>query len=1232
MRNGNNLGNSIMKSLIGWGLSTLFLLLLRRNDDSNVGGSQKASKNTYDNINQIGSPIPVVLGRGIIKNPLVSYYGDFSHEIYTEEYGAWTDFDWASLIPSVMLSILAFCSQESPVVGTVNAGIPVQAGPYGGQTTGFGTLSSTTRTTDSGIKNARIIMTIVSLLLQLLTALLANHFLRTTIQKGFKYYLGWQHIICWTNKEIGIKKLWMNVYDSKVEESTEQGVWDNNNKIAWLKDNPTGITAHIDEPDMFGGYDDGGGFIGDVRFYLGGYEQPMDSWMQNQMDVETIDADLRRLTPKYPMFVTCVIPKAYIGKQATIPEMWFEIVNYPNRLYNEFKYDLYGLYDDYLEKYLNKIFAYIQKQDNTVIEYLHDYIEAVTESRNEFSVYKDAVSLKLRAVDSARERYESMKRDSSKTEDEKNSAKEAFDKALAEFNEAQENLTNTFAELNRTVSDLLNNYPSSKRDEFSVYAEPLLTLLNNGIWSLGKLGDDLNPAEAIFEILCNEYWGCDCEDISKIDIVSLMRLGITCEEEKLGISCVINNSTQAKEYIDKILSHINGVKYDDPTTGKLTFKLIRNDYEEKNLVEFNPSNSSSMEFSRLDWSETSSSVSVNFTDASDKYNESQLVYHDISNRLITGVYTEKQIDGEYFTTPENALVMAQTQLLSAGYPLSAINFKCNRLAHNLTIGDAIIINWEPYGIKKQIFRITDIDYATLTSGEMSITAVEDVFGFSKTEYEYSETQKWNDVEFLPEDVTTFLYLEYPYEITRSLNTYVKAFAKRPTQNCIYWNIWRYKSGNYEKTATSQLWSLMAYVVYGYDMKFSFDENYLELHVGNDGRNMIEEKLEKINSDEYSYTHKSGLNLVMIGNELLSYDKIERTQNGNYLLKGIVRGVYDTLPEKHVANDIAYFIEGALDINNNYPCAMEGSNSHEQLEITVDTISKKQEFDIQKLYNLHTERRSEQPTVMANLKFGADKGELTEYKYSYPAGTQFSYDIKFDFIGRNKFYNGGVLYQDDAETYIEVSEDVQNVIGVTSNDKEFEFKFDARNADEAVNITNMTLSWSDFCFYMSDRLKQSNDVILHLKTYDKVKELYSWAEYTREMVYIAPKLVGIVETENDAQIYADSICEPTLVTIPAGEGHSAITMTYEDAPLIFIGENKGQVNYNILGHDGNYWTIGTDAYRIDGYDTETNSAIIHKINIDIGFVFTHIINSNMEVRPEAYKYTVSNGWTEFIYYK
>ena len=223
----------------GWGVSTLLLWLLNRNNNSDSDGDQEASKYTASNVNQIGSAIPVVLGRAMIKNPLVSYYGDFRADIYTEEYGMHTGIDWISVIPLIVFGIIAICSTPDKVV--VDVSVPVISSTGG---TAQGVAQGVT--VDSGAKRAAILNVIVSVLLWLLTQLFAMHMGKTTIQKGFKYYLGWQHILCWTGDNCGIKKIWMNVYDSNVKDSTETGVWDNSNNIAWKSSNPNGIIAHLE--------------------------------------------------------------------------------------------------------------------------------------------------------------------------------------------------------------------------------------------------------------------------------------------------------------------------------------------------------------------------------------------------------------------------------------------------------------------------------------------------------------------------------------------------------------------------------------------------------------------------------------------------------------------------------------------------------------------------------------------------------------------------------------------------------------------------------------------------------------------------------------------------------------------------------------------------------------------------------------------------------------------------
>ena len=1120
-------------SLLGWGITTLLLQLFNRNKGGDTSSPQP-SKYTSDNTNSIGSPIPVAIGRVMIKNPLVSYYGDFGSEPYTEEYGMHSKLDAKSLLWPLLLGIITMLLTPShhmvKVVTSAGAG------------TGLAVDVA------NGAKMNVMVTTIISVLINLLMWLFNRHAGRTTIQKGFKYYLGWQHIICWTGDNIGIKKLWMNVYDSNVESSTEQGVWDNSTKVAWKKDNPNGIVAHIDQPDMFGGVDEGGGFVGDVRMYLGTNSQPFDSWMVKEMNQDTIEQDLRGLTPRYPFYVTAVIPRAYIGKQATIPEMWFEVLNYPQRLSDNHQDIIDNYWEQRITDGIAKVEDYISRQDKTVQEHVEKELEKLKEKRDE-----------------------------------------------------------------KSLNALIEKYPPTNRDELKNFSSLLTGLYKHGKWKLGKLEEDENPADVLYEILKNENWGAKYSD-DKIDIESLVALGAICEEERLGISCLINSISTVGDYIEKILDHINGVVYVSAKTGKLTFRLIRANYDVATLPVFDVNNCSSMEFTRLDWSETMSAVSVDFTGAGDveKYDKSTMSIFDESNVHITENYTETSIDGSYFTTPKNAKWMGENKLLSLGYPLSSVEITCNRLGHNLAIGDVVIVTWQPYGIEKQVYRISDIDYGTLTDGKIKITALEDVFGFDSLKYDYSNIPDWTDTGHPPKEIGRYQYVELPFEYSRDLNTFIHVFAAQPSNFCIGWHVWRRVAGTYKKSATSTKYSMIGRVMYGILERYDHLAEGFELKgLGNNAEEDFADYIKERNSDPYMYNNKSGLNMVLVDDEIMSFDKITLLPNGNYNLSGVIRGCFDTIPGVHTAESTVIFFGTGISITGTQMVARAGEIATESLELTTYTVTDSMEFDYAKTEGFVTRRRSESPSIMADLKFTIDRGELTKYEYQFPAEKTFSGNVLFKFKGRNKFtdYN---IYEHTSDTDILNAETTQNVLRVKCGEVEFDIKEDALYTDDdgvKHNVNKMELDWSRYCREMGDKLKQRNTTVLEIQTFDKQKNLYSYNKYEKQIIYAVPRVIGYVESEDDIEAYLNEVCRDTIVT----KGN--ITMTYDECPLVIVAEKNGITT----GQDNETtWKPSNKIYKVDG------KGKYHKMNVEDGF--TYRSNFGYGSQLHYYKYE-SNTWGE-----
>ena len=112
--------SNTLDMFLGWGVSTLLLWLFRGSASSNdTSTTQQPTKySNGDNSNMIGSCIPVVLGRGMVKSPLVSFYDDFEAIPYTEEYGMHSWIDWKAVLWPFIVQALLVVVAPNLVIGT----------------------------------------------------------------------------------------------------------------------------------------------------------------------------------------------------------------------------------------------------------------------------------------------------------------------------------------------------------------------------------------------------------------------------------------------------------------------------------------------------------------------------------------------------------------------------------------------------------------------------------------------------------------------------------------------------------------------------------------------------------------------------------------------------------------------------------------------------------------------------------------------------------------------------------------------------------------------------------------------------------------------------------------------------------------------------------------------------------------------------------------------------------
>jgi hypothetical protein len=140
----------------------------------------------------------------------------------------------------------------------------------------------------------------------------------------------------------------------------------------------------------------------------------------------------------------------------------------------------------------------------------------------------------------------------------------------------------------------------------------LLDLALDADYTTAAIGSDANPAEIIFDLWTNPVCGRG-RSSDELDTAALTAFALTCLHEGRGLSLTLEQRTDPLDVIDAILTHVHGIRYTDIDTGKLVFKLLRNDYTLADCPELSAA--------------TADDIEIAFPGAIETVNEVKVSYH-----------------------------------------------------------------------------------------------------------------------------------------------------------------------------------------------------------------------------------------------------------------------------------------------------------------------------------------------------------------------------------------------------------------------------------------------------------------------------------------------------------------------------------------------------------------------------------------------------------------------------
>jgi hypothetical protein len=264
---------------------------------------------------------------------------------------------------------------------------------------------------------------------------------------------------------------------------------------------------------------------------------------------------------------------------------------------------------------------------------------------------------------------------------------------------------------------------------FSSYSFDVRSLSTGSASDLGRsLADDADPAAVIYDLLTSP-WAKLGFPVEKIDRPSFEAVSLTLFTERHGYSRAIEQLDDASNLINDVLKQIDGLFYEEPTTGKIVLRLVRSDYDVNGLDDVNPDNATLQSYAVQGWNETINQVRLKFTDRPNNYADGLSIAQDGANATAQPGRGVRSMD---VTMPgccssELAVRLASRELAFASLPTVRATVVVDRSFQARRPGDVVTFTWPELSITKMVMRIARMNLGQLHAGAITLDLIRDVF-------------------------------------------------------------------------------------------------------------------------------------------------------------------------------------------------------------------------------------------------------------------------------------------------------------------------------------------------------------------------------------------------------------------------------------------------------------------------------------------------------------------------
>jgi hypothetical protein len=279
--------------------------------------------------------------------------------------------------------------------------------------------------------------------------------------------------------------------------------------------------------------------------------------------------------------------------------------------------------------------------------------------------------------------------------------------------------------------------------------------------SIGTTWLDMNPAHIIRELLTDRVWGMGLAE-ADIDDVSFAAAAQQLFDEDFGLSYLWARETSAADFMLEILRHIDGLMYQEPTTGKYTLRLIRDGSNTLHDLTSQALIVSAPEYTRQSYVNMASRVTVIYG-ARDVERDASVTVHDQSlAEQIGDVPVTIRYDGIY--SRSLAMRVASRDLRRLSTPLATVRLSVRWSAgKDIRNGDRVFWSWPQYGVFGTMLRVVSVTYGEIDASSVTLDLVQDIYAPLESIYAPPEESIYLPPDYTAQPTTPFV-AELPFAL------------------------------------------------------------------------------------------------------------------------------------------------------------------------------------------------------------------------------------------------------------------------------------------------------------------------------------------------------------------------------------------------------------------------------------------------------------------------------------